>query len=255
MGQRDKPQRQTKRVARTRAAAESTTTSLVHPKFGTIPLLPRSYQYEGLTRTYYAWDPNYKPPLPRGAVAGNISKQIYCCDTPLYFYEDQIQKCTDCNITFVFSAREQKYWYETLQFRDLVAVRCRPCRKRRRSAKSLNEALSVAHQRTQSAPMDARSWQALGEALLRLYRATQQGNLRTAVAAFRKVRKLEPRFVESLFFEAQCHALLGQQQRLRVCVSSLLHPESSATQKVRAAAQDLLAVTLANASGAANSGR
>lgn len=38
--------------------------------------------------------------------------------------------CRSCKVPFVFTAAEQKHWYETLRFHiDSTAVRCGPCRR------------------------------------------------------------------------------------------------------------------------------
>ena len=55
---------------------------------------------------------------------------------------------------FVFSAREQKHWYETLGFRlDASAVRCLPCRRAFRRDKGIGRALSDASRALVEAPL------------------------------------------------------------------------------------------------------
>lgn len=66
------------------------------------------------------------------AVRADISKQndSVC---PRHWYVDAEITCTDCNEPFVFSASEQKFWYEDLHFRvDSFPKQCPPCRKTRR---------------------------------------------------------------------------------------------------------------------------
>ena len=80
--------------------------------------------------------PTTRPPLPKGAVRGDIRKQNFCqmCNVPRYFYVDEPRSCIQCGEGFVFGAGEQKFWYETLGFyARSEAVRCRNCRKQRRS--------------------------------------------------------------------------------------------------------------------------
>ncbi|MFT3786282.1 MAG: zinc-ribbon domain containing protein [Tepidisphaeraceae bacterium] len=60
----------------------------------------------------------------------------------LRFYEDQPFTCVDCGKHEVWSAAQQKWWYEVAKG-DVwtVAQRCRLCRRRERERK--NEARSV----------------------------------------------------------------------------------------------------------------
>lgn len=51
------------------------------------------------------------------------------------FYVDRAFKCRDCGSDEVWTAKQQKWWYEEQQGAiDSVAVRCRPCRLARRAA-------------------------------------------------------------------------------------------------------------------------
>ena len=46
----------------------------------------------------------------------NYKKQSYGLQGPLSTYSDVPKTCFTCNQAFVFSANEQRYWYETLKF-------------------------------------------------------------------------------------------------------------------------------------------
>ena len=54
------------------------------------------------------------------------------------FYVDRTFKCKDCGISQVWTATQQKWWYESAKG-DVwtVAVRCRPCRRRERERKAV----------------------------------------------------------------------------------------------------------------------
>ncbi|HSS27837.1 MAG TPA: zinc-ribbon domain containing protein [Usitatibacter sp.] len=54
------------------------------------------------------------------------------------FYVDMPFKCKDCGISQIWTATQQKWWYESAKG-DVwtVAVRCRPCRRRERERKSV----------------------------------------------------------------------------------------------------------------------
>ena len=66
------------------------------------------------------------------AVHADISKQNYpVC--PRHWYVDAETICTDCSEPFIFSASEQKFWYEDLHFWvESFPKQCPPCRKTRR---------------------------------------------------------------------------------------------------------------------------
>ena len=55
------------------------------------------------------------------------------------------KSCVQCGPDFVFGAKGQKYWYESLTFHfDSVAIICPKCRKIRRSVKALTAQLDLA---------------------------------------------------------------------------------------------------------------
>src|SRR5262249_6411178 len=86
-------------------------------------------------------------PLPRGAVRGDVSQQVFCSahNEPKYFYLDESRTCVQCGDGFGFSAREQKFWYERLKFSFRSApIRCLRCRRQRRSEHALREGIARA---------------------------------------------------------------------------------------------------------------
>ena len=65
--------------------------------------------------------------------------QISGYNLPTFAYFDEFRICSDCKKDFVFSASEQAYWYETLEF--VVCSKpnqCPDCRKKRREVKQAN---------------------------------------------------------------------------------------------------------------------
>lgn len=66
------------------------------------------------------------------ALQANPNLQNFCDFNPYFAYFDITLQCVDCNVSFVFQASEQSYWYESLRF--LVQSRpnrCLPCRRNR----------------------------------------------------------------------------------------------------------------------------
>ena len=180
------------------------------PRFGDIPLIPRA---DGLGWEY---DPYYQPPLPPGAVRGDISRQSYCptCHRPRYFYRDQHKTCVQCGDAFVFSAREQKFWYERLGFYlDSEAIRCRRCRKQQRTMKALARQVSALRDRQRDAPDDPAVALELAETTVRFRETTGEGDLDRAVANARRARRRWPENRASLFWEARAQQLAGREDR------------------------------------------
>lgn len=78
--------------------------------------------------------------LPRGAVAADCSRQVpnNSYGFPPTYYTDVEFTCRDCGKRDVWSAKEQKWYYEVVKgslYQE--ASRCRECRKRVRAEKKL----------------------------------------------------------------------------------------------------------------------
>lgn len=75
----------------------------------------------------------------RTARRADVSRQDYTV-APRHWYLDAWFTCGDCRREFVWSAREQQFWFETLRFYvDTQATRCRACRSRRRRIAALRK--------------------------------------------------------------------------------------------------------------------
>jgi Probable zinc-ribbon domain len=73
------------------------------------------------------------------AVRADIANQDFTV-CPRHWYIDAAFRCPRCNQTFVFSAEEQRFWYEELKFYvDSRATRCKECRKELRHLKTLQQ--------------------------------------------------------------------------------------------------------------------
>lgn len=199
------------------------------PLFGKIPLVYRpikvytvegSYEVMGLE-----YDLDYVPKLPRGAVRADVYRQsvdlLY--SPPRYFYVNEFKTCVQCGRDFVFGAHEQKYWYETLKF-DITAsaVRCRDCRRRRRTEKGLRLELTAAKAELKRAPDDPAALLHVAEVLVRYHRQFGQGKLAEAIAAARRAHKLAPRAYEALFWEGLCHIQDNREARGRALLARYL---------------------------------
>lgn len=77
--------------------------------------------------------------LPPGAILANWDAlqhneaTIPDIDYPR-FYADRAFQCRDCGVDEVWTARQQKWWYETAKgLIRSVAIRCRACRRKERA--------------------------------------------------------------------------------------------------------------------------
>ena len=73
------------------------------------------------------------------AERADITKQHYSV-CPRYWYVDATMRCAACDQTFLFSAAEQRRWYEDFRFYIQSLPRhCPACRQNRRQLKSLRQ--------------------------------------------------------------------------------------------------------------------
>lgn len=80
--------------------------------------------------TFLHWHSPVECRVPNTAIAADTTRQLFPT-VPVTHYYDVIRKCRDCHRSFLFFAKEQKYWYEVLGFGlDSNCVRCVPCRIR-----------------------------------------------------------------------------------------------------------------------------
>ena len=73
------------------------------------------------------------------AIRADILKQNYSV-CPRHWYIDAVFGCRDCKKDFIFTANEQKFWYEERQFWiDSQPKRCPSCRKSERRRRALRK--------------------------------------------------------------------------------------------------------------------
>lgn len=73
------------------------------------------------------------------AVRASILKQNFTI-CPRHWYIDATFHCSRCGESFVFTAEEQKYWYEELSFWiDSLPKECASCRRELRELKALQQ--------------------------------------------------------------------------------------------------------------------
>ena len=186
-----------------------------HPLFGEIPIIK---MYSSQNYEYWDYDPDYKPSLPAGAVRGNIKSQSFCrmCHVPRYFFVDEDKTCVQCGQAFVFSAKEQKFWYESLKFHfDSTAIRCPKCRKLRRSLKALNSQLELTKKKLHREPNNPSLLLSLAQTIVAFHQRTNSGNLDEAIASCRQANKIWPAALEAFYLEGMCHLQAGRDKKAK----------------------------------------
>ncbi len=72
------------------------------------------------------------------ALEGHPALQTWCDNLPYFAFIDVQLRCKDCGSQFVFGAKEQQFWYETLKFwvqsRPKQCIQCRRARRTRSRA-------------------------------------------------------------------------------------------------------------------------
>ena len=87
---------------------------------------------------------------PSGRIPANLSEQAPNNSyDPLLFYEDREFACVDCGKREVWTAEQQKWWFEVAKGSIYSgAIRCRDCRAARRNAHRGTPRRSHAERRT-----------------------------------------------------------------------------------------------------------
>jgi hypothetical protein len=93
---------------------------------------------------------------PSGRIPANLSEQAPNNSyDPLLFYEDREFTCVDCDKPDVWTAEQQKWWYEVAKGPIYSgAIRCRDCRVARRDAHRGTPRRSHAERRTDAMSED-----------------------------------------------------------------------------------------------------
>jgi len=107
-----------------------------HPRFGNRPV-PSGYRYskEDIESTH--WRYSSVEYFPETAIPANTDKQKYSI-YPRSLYVDIAERCEVCGRPFIFFAKEQQYWFETLGFWvDAHCTRCFDCRRQDHEIKAM----------------------------------------------------------------------------------------------------------------------
>lgn len=105
-----------------------------HPRYGNKPTYSGlKFTADEILNSYWAYEKDSI--FPESGIEADISKQNYS-SFPREIYVDIEKQCKQCNRWFIFFAKEQQYWYETLGFYiDVDCVKCIECRKKEQMIK------------------------------------------------------------------------------------------------------------------------
>ena len=103
-----------------------------HPRYGSSPRPSGTQIPEDELRSGF-WRLHFGIIFPETAILADTEKQN-CSIYPRKYYVDALRTCRTCQRPFIFSAREQRYWFETLRFFvDADCVHCPECRRQSRA--------------------------------------------------------------------------------------------------------------------------
>jgi hypothetical protein len=98
-----------------------------HPRFGTA-ILPAGSDVTEEEIRRSSWQYRDATIFPETAIRADLGKQNFCCFGRPY-YVDILRHCRVCRRPFIFFAREQQHWFETLGFWiDADCLDCPECR-------------------------------------------------------------------------------------------------------------------------------
>lgn len=99
-----------------------------HPRYGSKPAVSGITVPEEVIRQGH-WRYSQGKIYPESVLLADPSKQNYST-FPRDYYVDVLRHCRQCERPFIFFAREQRHWFETLKFYvDADCVHCHPCRR------------------------------------------------------------------------------------------------------------------------------
>lgn len=195
--------------------------SIFVPGCGDVPLVKKTVTYLGNQYTGVTVDDNFKlKHLPAGAIPANLKAQNLIIklqnfshgDVPPLYYIDKVFTCSRCKNTAIWTAQEQKRWRENYKFNNIGIRHCLKCRKYKREANKLNNALSKAYQLYNEAPEDTNRMISLSKAIIVNYKETGQGSLDYAICLARKARK-QKNNTQSLYWEGLALLLAGHKEK------------------------------------------
>lgn len=148
-----------------------------HPRFGNKPI-PSGYKYsrEEIERAH--WRYTSLEYFKETVIPANTDKQEYSI-FPRSLYVDIVEHCEVCHRPFIFFAKEQQYWFETLGFWiDAHCTRCCDCRRKDHEIKAIQRKYEVLVTKSDRSETESKE---LKQVALELY---QLGYIRKHLSTF-----------------------------------------------------------------------
>lgn len=103
-----------------------------HPRYGSVPHASGVVVSEEKIREGF-WSLRSETMFPESVLVARPEEQNYSV-FPRQYYVDVLRECRTCGRSFIFFAKEQRYWFETLKFFvDADCVHCPDCRRESRA--------------------------------------------------------------------------------------------------------------------------
>ena len=167
-----------------------------HPRYGSEPI-PSGLKVSEEEIRHGFWRLTRDKIFPESVLLADPEKQNYAI-YPRRYYVDVQRICRTCHRPFIFFAREQRYWFETLRFFvDADCVLCPDCRRESRSVQRRLRRYSDLH--AKSAPSRKELMFLVDDAAYLLERGALQ-NLSNVGAVKNRAAKIIPEYpgVQSL---------------------------------------------------------
>jgi hypothetical protein len=148
---------------------------------------------------------------------------------PRCFYQDTVFRCVQCRSEAVFTAEEQRKWYETYWLPTYIERNlCFLCDRKRKGIQRLEEVVVALKGEPENTEL------LLEEAKLRIWNAMQlsQKSLQRATNCLRKVAKARPDFVEILYWQAAVLESAGKPSEAKIAYENYVKKEASANKLV-----------------------
>jgi len=155
------------------------------------PELDWTYHHTFAIEAYpYRIAPRALKHLPDGALGADPEPQSYGMGGPRLLYRDLERRCKICRADFLFSAEQQKRWYEEYGLlNEIIAVRCPPCARTDRTERADQKLLMDAHAALRAAPRDAGALLGVARATAALADRVGAAALDRAVGAARRAAR------------------------------------------------------------------
>lgn len=142
---------------------------------------------------------------------------------PPEIYTDQYPKCRDCGREFLFSAEEQRAWYEEFGIpHHATAARCRDCAAIHKASANVKEQYDAASNALKQSPDDPAANLQFAKIAFVYRQALKPGGMEDVVGALNRTLRLAPQELEAYYWLALCHEKLGRLEKARIALATFV---------------------------------